>query len=228
MRKENRIILRGLLLLCVMVFILSGCSRRKRAESAEVEQGCKTPISSSEAKGKDYEEIAEAFKNKGFQNIEFEKDEDLITGWMTKDGSIESISINGDDDFKAGEIYDEKVTVIIKYHTFPEREEKPEESAPEEQSDDEPPSSVNVGNEPLKEGECRVPISSKNAKKKNYQDMVEAFTNSGFTNIQLEKDEDLITGWVTKDGSVESITVDGDYEYEEGAMYNVNFLHGLH
>jgi hypothetical protein len=45
--------------------------------------------------------------------------DDLITGWVTKDGSIESVTIDGDADFKDGDKYYHDVEVVITIHTFP-------------------------------------------------------------------------------------------------------------
>lgn len=58
-----------------------------------------------------------------------------------------------------------------------------------------------------------APVSGKDAKKMNYTDVEKMFTDAGFVNIKTEKVPDLITGWITKEYSVESITVGGSSEY---------------
>ena len=46
---------------------------------------------------------------------------------------------------------------------------------------------------------CSVPMSSKEAKGANYQDVMEKFEEAGFENITLEVEYDIITGWITDD-----------------------------
>ena len=43
--------------------------------------------------------------------------------------------------------------------------------------------------------------------------MIEDFEKHGFTNIKTEAIDDLIFGWLTEDGEVEKVTVDGDEDY---------------
>ncbi len=81
------------------------------------------PCSSKDAKNKDYQEIEAEFQEAGFQNIKTEAQYDLITGWITKDGSIESVSINGKTSFEEKEAFRPEVEVIITYHTFSRNKE---------------------------------------------------------------------------------------------------------
>lgn len=75
--------------------------------------------------------------NSGFTNVKTIPIEDLITGWLTKDGEIESISIDGDTDFISGRKYDPGVEVEIQYHTFPsDTESEAEESSEAPETDD--------------------------------------------------------------------------------------------
>lgn len=67
--------------------------------------------------------------------------------------------------------------------------------------------------------EIAVPMSAKAAKKLTYTDLEKQFKEAGFVNITLEAECDLITGWLTKDGSVESISVNGQTEFDENATY---------
>ena len=65
-----------------------------------------------------YEELETQFLDAGFVNVRTEVIYDIITGWITKDGSVESVSINGDTDFSEYASYRPDVEVIITYHTF--------------------------------------------------------------------------------------------------------------
>lgn len=77
-----------------------------------------TPLSSKEAKKQLYEDVVTSFKNAGFANITTVADPDLITGWITKDGSVEEIAVNGDTSFDENDRYRPDCEVVITYHTF--------------------------------------------------------------------------------------------------------------
>lgn len=66
------------------------------------------------------------------------------------------------------------------------------------------------------------PMTSKEAKKQNYNDVVKAFENLGFGNIKLVQEKDLIKGWIVKDGSVESVAIDGDTKYKTTSSFLVD------
>ena len=78
------------------------------------------PITAKEAKKMDYQDVGKVFSNSGFTNISFEEQTDLITGWITKDGSVESVTINGESDYTENTPYRLDAEVVITYHTFPE------------------------------------------------------------------------------------------------------------
>ncbi len=76
------------------------------------------PISSRKATEKNYEDLNKMLENAGFVNITLKPEYDLITGWITKDGSVESVTINGDDSFSTLDSYRPDAEIIIVYHTF--------------------------------------------------------------------------------------------------------------
>lgn len=80
----------------------------------------KLPFSASDLKGENYEQVVGDLENAGFSDITVTKQEDLITGFLTKEGSVEKVSINGDSDYDKGDIFPEKAKVIVIYHTFKE------------------------------------------------------------------------------------------------------------
>ena len=82
----------------------------------------KTPSSSDYYEGKDYKDAVNEFEEKGFVNVKTETVDDLITGLLTKDGEVESISVDGDIDYSANAWYSKEVEVVILYHTFPTEE----------------------------------------------------------------------------------------------------------
>lgn len=68
----------------------------------------------------------------------------------------------------------------------------------------------------------RMPFSQFELKRGNYITVGDKLQDLGFTQIYERKIEDLIIGLVTKDGSVESVLVDGDENkpIEKNAMYD--------
>ena len=76
------------------------------------------PISAKEAKGMDYTDVVKAFEDAGFINITVNIEYDIITGWLTDDGEVKSVTINGDKKFDSYDKYRLDAEVIITYHTF--------------------------------------------------------------------------------------------------------------
>jgi uncharacterized lipoprotein YehR (DUF1307 family) len=104
----------SVLLACILVVTLVGCGDKHEGEA-------KTPSGSSVQKGKDYHKVVDDFKSKGFKNIKTEKLEDLITGWITKDGEVKEVSVGGDVDYSPDKWVSNDTEVVIKYHTFKKR-----------------------------------------------------------------------------------------------------------
>jgi hypothetical protein len=104
----------SVLLACIWVITSTGCG----GESNEHEGEAKTPSGSSVQEGRNYQDVIIDFEEQGFKNIKTEKLEDLITGWITKDGEVEEVSVGGDVDYSPDEWVSADTEVIIKYHTF--------------------------------------------------------------------------------------------------------------
>ena len=105
-----------LITLCMICTMLWACEET-------VPTGIHPPISSDDCEGMMYDEVAGQFEAAGFTNIEFEIIEDLITGWLTKDGEVEKVTLDGNDDFYTGDYFEESSAIVISYHTFPQDEE---------------------------------------------------------------------------------------------------------
>lgn len=69
------------------------------------------------------------------------------------------------------------------------------------------------------DGKINLPISSNDLKDANYQDVVAKFQNAGFTNVQTKVIDDLVFGWLTKDGEIEKVLVDGDTTFSTDSRY---------
>lgn len=102
-----------------LIFSLSACG-----DSGKHEGEAKTPSASEAQKGRDYKMVIEDFEEQGFKNVKTKPLDDLITGWMTKDGEVESVSVDGNEEYSPDRWYANDVEVLITYHTFPEDETK--------------------------------------------------------------------------------------------------------
>ena len=74
------------------------------------------PVSAKDAKGQNYEDVVQLFKEAGFGNIELQVDYDIVFGFLAKENTIESITVNGDKKFSEGYTYSVDVPVVITYH----------------------------------------------------------------------------------------------------------------
>lgn len=76
------------------------------------------PITSKDGKGENYAEVTKQFEDAGFSNITYDIEYDIITGWLTDDGEVKSISINGDKDYSEYTDFRVDSEVVITYHTY--------------------------------------------------------------------------------------------------------------
>lgn len=67
-----------------------------------------------------------------------------------------------------------------------------------------------------------IPLSHEEAKKKNADDLLNILHNSGFVNIEMVAEYDLLLGWFNKDRSVISVTIDGNAEFSETEEFYQN------
>ncbi|MEW9122697.1 MAG: DUF4839 domain-containing protein [Thermotaleaceae bacterium] len=102
--------------LIVAIISISACS-----EDPNVLEVSK---SSDEIVGENYQTIISELEETGFTNIETKILDDLITGFLTKDGEIEKIEINGETEFSVNDSFKKDAKIVITYHTFPKREKK--------------------------------------------------------------------------------------------------------
>lgn len=67
--------------------------------------------------------------------------------------------------------------------------------------------------------DIQLPVSSEQIKeeKYTYQEVQEIFESAGFTNITLEKDEDIRIDVFKKEDLVEKVTVNGEKKFEKGS-----------
>ncbi len=105
-----------LLSIGILSLTLSGCSK----DSAEVNNDVTIPASAKDFKKENYEDVQLQLEKAGFTNIKIKSIDDLITGWLTSDGEVENVSIDGVTDFSENDAFDKDSKVVITYHTFKE------------------------------------------------------------------------------------------------------------
>lgn len=76
------------------------------------------PFSARQVKKRYYEEVVKEFYELGFTTINVYPIKDLRFGWLTKDGSVEKLTINDQEKFKKGQSFVYDVVLNIFYHTY--------------------------------------------------------------------------------------------------------------
>ena len=82
------------------------------------EGGISIGSTSKQFKGKDYQTVKDQLEGKGFENIELSPIKDLIIGFLTEDGEIEKVSVNGHEDYSSNSTFAADAKIVIFYHTF--------------------------------------------------------------------------------------------------------------
>lgn len=80
--------------------------------------GVKITASQRDFKGEQYKIVKNKLSDMGFKNIETEKVADLKIGILSSEGDVKEVTINGDNDFKKDDYFDEQSVVKIYYHAF--------------------------------------------------------------------------------------------------------------
>lgn len=79
---------------------------------------CNAPITSKDAKGTNYTDVMDKFKDVGFINVKTNIIYDIITGWVIDDGEVKSVTIDGNEVFDTYDEYRPDAEVVITYHTY--------------------------------------------------------------------------------------------------------------
>jgi hypothetical protein len=80
--------------------------------------------------------VVAKFKEAGFENIDTNKQEDLIVGWLRSDGQVAHITIGGSENFRQGDAFRVDSKVIVTYHTFKQDESQKEEDKKEDKKEE--------------------------------------------------------------------------------------------
>lgn len=116
-RKKAILILGIVAILCITLIIITVILVEHHRE--QIDGKIRVNYSSRDLKGDDYKKVIKKLKKQGFTNIVTEPIDDLITGWITKDGEVEEVIIEGDSTFSTRSRYSPDVEIVVRYHTFP-------------------------------------------------------------------------------------------------------------
>lgn len=82
------------------------------------------PLTSKEAKGMNYLDVIDEFENAGFVNVTTVVEYDIVTGWLTDDGEVKSVTFNGEKKFDSYDEYRLDAEVVVTYHTLKKNKPK--------------------------------------------------------------------------------------------------------
>lgn len=148
----------------------------KSAELSENET--KLDASASEYRNKNFEDVKSSLERLGFTNIKFEVLYDIVFG-ITADGTVESVSIADNNDFKRGDVFPKDAAIIIAYHM-------PEDANP---------------------NNITMTKADTDFVGKNYLEVQQELKDLGFTNIGTEESTSSFSSHA--EGEVYSITISG-------------------
>ena len=159
----------------------------------DIANKAKVPKSASDYVGVDKEIVIEELKNAGFTNISITEINDITNDAPGIPNTIKSISFSNDNAFIKDSLFPKDASVIIDVRYY---------------SDD---------------FKIAVPKEADDFEGENYKDVVKALEEAGFINIELSIVHDI--NWINKlpltasDGDVESISIGGKVEFEEGDLF---------
>lgn len=116
-RKRNLVII-GIFFVIILILSFIGAPSEGPDNIGKINM----PASSSNFEGENYQDVITELKDAGFTNIKTAILGDLITGWVTKDGEVKQIDINGKTEFDSGTSFPKDSKIVITYHTFPKTE----------------------------------------------------------------------------------------------------------
>lgn len=119
-RNINTVLKYTAIALAWSMYFLIGIVKNSGENEFASTRSSEIPASASaiELEGEDYEDVERRMRAAGFDNIELKPMGDLITGWVTTEGEVEKISINGVTDFNKYDKFPPNAVIVITYHSF--------------------------------------------------------------------------------------------------------------
>ncbi len=103
----------------MMMAIIAGCGLIPASDTHDDSDGkIRVPGSVIDYKKKNYKAVESILRSAGFLNIECIPLHDLTTGFLKKEGTVESITINGNNYFSFKERFSNDAAIVISYHSF--------------------------------------------------------------------------------------------------------------
>lgn len=161
LRKQKKTYLLILILLLVLNLISYSWNSSRNSNDAPIEKvqtnDVAIPGSASHYKYKNYTDVENELKEAGFTNISHSIVYDVIVGLFTSEGEVESVVIDGQEDFSEGDIFAKDAEIVITYHMGyaddPERQiEATPTPAPTEEVSEQtevPPTQTELPTEPV-------------------------------------------------------------------------------
>ena len=140
--------------------------------------------------GEDYQEIAEMLSTMGFTDIELMPLNDLGRNELKKAGQVVSIQIGGIE-FGEAEELNLLSPIIIQYHS-------------EQQAEN---------------NQVKMTVSSKDLTRNDYEEVVSALREMGFTRVRSVALEDLSNEIIHKNGDVSEVSIGGTTKFSEGEIF---------
>lgn len=120
----------------------------------------KIDFNSSKFDGMKYQEVVQILKELGFTNIEEKPVYDIVYD-ITPEGEIDTVTIDGNDNYVSGNVFNNDVKVVVSYHM----------------KDDDDPRRI------------KAPYDGDTAKQLTYKEVEQAFKDAGFTNVTLKEEK---------------------------------------
>lgn len=117
-KHNDKVVLLVMGILFLVAFLCFGIGMLFEYIEKPKENEIAIPTSSNAYEGDNYEQVLAELENIGFTNIETKENPDLITGWISNEGDVDRVSIDGDYNFDEGDKFSKDAKVIITYHTF--------------------------------------------------------------------------------------------------------------
>jgi len=107
-----------------MVLSTAACSSGNTATD-----GIRMPESSKHLEGKQFEDVVSALQDAGFTNVKSNPLGDLVTGWLSGEGEVKAVEVDGDSSFSTDNSFPATAPVVVSYHSFPANNDKTSKSA---------------------------------------------------------------------------------------------------
>ena len=172
---------RGLLILLAVLCVGCFCGYKYYLYQRSIQVG----VSTEELLSQNYENAVSILEKAGFTDISTTPEYDISIEDIDIEGTVQSVSIDGQDSFSEDTRFQYDAPVIVSYHKIKD---------------------------------IYIPLSAKEARKLNYEDLVNQLRDAGFVSITLEPKYDLIKGWLRKEGQVESVTINGDSSFKANTL----------